>query len=236
MNKYISIGLVISFLFAIAYYLGTNSLIFTILLLVITFAYFLVVIARRFAKFNNKVKRFHECYFFINNFVVGLSIKSSVSAALENLYSSMSSDYQEEIKACDEMNDEEKLRYLEKFFPFHIYQLFLDVFLLWVEQGGDIIQMSNHLTIQLRESEELIVFSESNNRSHLVEFSMLWGFAIAIVVALRFALSIFFETISKQLFFQIGIFAVFLFVLVSIEILTRRMVDIEIKGARFENE
>lgn len=235
MSRYIYIGLLVGFLLAFAYYIGTNSFIFSIALFVITFMYFFLILGKRFIKFSNKVKRFHECYFFINNFIVGLSIKGSVTAALENLKGTISDDFQEEMESCEDMSAEEQLTYLQKYFPFHIYQLFMDIFLLWSEQGGDIIQMSTHLINQLRENEEFIVFAESNNRSHLVEFIILWAFSVAIVVALRFALSIFFESVSKQMLFQVGVFIVFLFIIASIEVMSRRMVNVEIKGANYES-
>lgn len=236
MSKSLYLSLVISLLFSVALYIGTNSIIYSLILFVLSFLYLTFIVGKRLNIFNQKTKRFHECYFFINNFIVAISIKGSISQSLESFAGGMSEEFNEEVLIMQDMNDGEKLVYLRKFFPFHIYQLFLDVFDLWLEQGGDIIGMTSHLTNQLRESEELITFSESNNRLYLIEFSILWLFSISIIIALRFSLSIFFETLANQLFYQLGLFAIFIFILVSIEMMTRKMTSLEIQGAENENQ
>ena len=234
MSKFLYIGLIVASLLGIACYLGTNSLLLAIVLIAITLMYFLFIISKRFINFDKKIKRFHECYFFVSNMIVSLSIKNSISAALENLKSSMSDEFLEEMETMKDMNENEKLSYLQRYYPFHFYQLFVDVVNLWIEQGGDIIKMTDHLSYQAREVEEYIIYSTSNNKGKLLEFIILWLLTVSIVIVLRFALSVFFVSVSKQLFYQIGIFLIFIFLLFSVELMSRRMCDIQIKGV--ENE
>lgn len=234
MNKFIYLGFIIGALLGVACYLGTNSMILAITLFVITLMYFLFILSKRFINFDKKIKRFHECYFFVSNMIVSLSIKNSISAALDNLKSSMSDEFLEEMETMNDMNENEKLSYLQRYFPFHFYQLFVDVVNLWIEQGGDIIKMTDHLSYQAREVEEYIIFSTSNSKGKLLEFVILWLLSVSIVIILRFALSMFFASVSKQLFYQIGIFLIFIFLLFSVELMSRRMCGIQIKGV--ENE
>ena len=233
-SKVIYIGFILSVLFAVSCYLGTDSLITSLPLFVITLVYFIFIVSKRFTKFDKRISRFHECYFFMSNFIVSLSVKNSLNAALTNVKDIMSDDYLEEMGTIEEMNEGEKLQYLKKYFPFHVYQIFVDVITLWLDQGGDILKMTSSLMEQTRQIEEYIIFSESVNKSRLIEFIVLWLLSIVIIVILRFSLDSFFGSITKQIVYQVGIMSFFLLILVSTEFMTRRMTNVVIKGA--ENE
>ena len=234
MNKVVSVGICLGFLFGLISYVSTNSIIVGLIILTLTILYFVFVLKKRFDSYESKLSLFYECYHFINNFIVSLSIKGSILSSIENATLGASEDFKDEMEGIEKLNENEKLIYLKKYFQFSSYQLFVDVVLMWCEEGGNILKMSNFLLNNLRIEEEYLSYSEQENKKKLVEFGVLWAFSLAILVALRFALAQFFDLISKTFLYPIGVCFLFFFLLLSIEFLTRRMTKVEIKG--WENE
>lgn len=230
MNKSVIFGLVLSVIFAIICYIASDSIIASSVVFLATILYFLFIIAKRFKTFALKTTRFHQVYCFINNFLISLSIKESIRGAFESAADSLGDDFQEESDAIVDLTENEKILYLQRYFPFHIYQLFTDVVTLWCEQGGDILSMSTYLTNEIREIEEYILFCESTSRKTSFEFAILWLFSLTILFILRFVLADFYSYILKQTFYPYAIMSIFFIVLLSIELLTRRITKLEIKG------
>jgi len=232
-NKSILIGALLSSIFAFVCHFATENLWISLLTFLLTFLYFSLIINMRFKKFNQMVKRFHDCYYFINNFIVSLSVKESISGAFLTAAESLGEDFLEEQEGITDLTENEKVVYLRRYFPFHLYVLFSDIVLLWCEQGGDILAMSNHLNNESRETEEYILFCQSENRKIIIEFSLLWSFSLAILSILRLVLTDFYRSIVHQVFYPYAIFCIFLILLFSIEILTKRMTKIDIRGWRY---
>ena len=90
--------------------------------------------------------------------------------------------------------------------------------------------MSRHLVEQVRLKEEYLLNCERLNKSKSVEFVVLWSIALAIMAALRFALSQFFQRISETVFYQIAVVVIALFALVSIYILLTRVTNLNLEG------
>lgn len=229
MNIYIIITIV-SFLFGIISYLASNSLIVSFGVVLLSALYFLLIGIKKLNKYKIKLTRFHSCYLFINNFVISLSIKKAIKPAFDSTIETMNDDIQELIEAIKDNTEEDKLRYLSKYFKFDIYNLFLDLISLWSDQGGDIISMSSNLTNRARELEEYVSEAEQIHNKKIIEFVILWSFSLAILVFLRFALSQFFDKITSQFFYLIGIASIFIYVLITIHLLISKMTTLEING------
>lgn len=183
------------------------------------------------SKCQKVIERYHECYHFVNNFIIALSIKRAISTSLENAIYSMSDDFQEMMAKLENMDDGQKLRYLQGgYFPFHIYQLFIHVVELYQEEGGDILQMSKYLISDARNEEEYINIASSLSSRKYVEITVLWMISLAILVILRFSLMDFYNAIKSQLFFQFSLVAIALFVLVTYFFLFSRGTSIKLKG------
>ena len=224
------VGIVVSMVFAGVTFIASQN-IFSAIGVLIIFNVFFVLIARRLINNSQqKIHRYHECYQFINSFIISLNVKGSVSSALQSAYETADSGTKEILDSIKELNDEEKLSYLIKYFRFDLYRLFVDTVSLWNEQGGDIIRMSHHLIEQVRLKEEYLLACESINKSKSVEFVILWSIALMILAALRFSLSQFFTKISQTVFYQIAIVVTMLFALVSIYILIKRITNLNIEG------
>ena len=183
---------------------------------------------------EKKIFRYDEAYYFINNFIVSLSIKGSIQASLEHAILGGTENFKNEIDCIHDLNDIEKILYLKKYFHFKSYQLFVDIIFLWMDEGGNILQMTSYLANLLRNEEEYISFAKQQNKHVLAEFLVLWAFSLGILFSLRFVLHEFYSMVLNQVYYPILVGLVFLFVLVSIEIFTRRICNIQIKGWNYE--
>ena len=142
----------------------------------------------RLKKYDQIKSRFHECYHFVNNFIISLSIKKSISGALETTVGSMPGEFIDMFNSVENISENEKLEYLTSYFSFHDYQLFLQIVLLWEDQGGDITTMSKYLSNDLRANEEYLTKVEGITKRKYFEIGVLWVITIAIVIFLRFGL------------------------------------------------
>lgn len=230
MNQIVTIGIVISVILGISSFVASNNYIVGIVCLVLSTLYFFFLSKPIYKKYQTKVSRFHECYHFINTFIVSLSIKSTVASAYESAASAMPEDFSKNIENIDTFSQDDKLNHLAKYFRFHVFALFIDLIHIYEEQGGNILEMSHYLLEETRQVEEYISVSSSTSKKKIAEFIILWVLTLGIMIFLRFALSEFFSTIAKQLFYPIGIGLIVLFCLFSIHIALTKMCKLQIKG------
>lgn len=228
--NFVLIGLIVAFAFAGLIFITSENLISTLLIFLLTISFFVFFVSRQINKYQHKIHRYHQCYQFINSFLITLSIRGSLNAALLSSYETSDSETKEIMDSIKEMNEQEKLSYLNKYFAFDLYHLFLDIVMLWNEQGGDILTMSQHLINQVRLKEQYILYCQSIHRSKVIEFIVLWGISLGILASLRFALSQFYSYINKTIVFQSSVIIIFLFVLVSIYVMVRRITFINLEG------
>ena len=228
--NFLLLGVLISFAFAGLIFIASENVISTILILLITLLFFVLLIKRQIDKYQEKTRRYHQCYQFINSYLISLSIKGSLSAARESSYGTADKGTREVIDSIKDLDEEEKLSYLSKYFKFDLYHLFVDTIKVWREQGGDILTMSQYLINKVRLKEEYLLFCESVHRSKLIEFFVLWGITLTILTSLRFALSQFYTKIIHAMFFQIAVVVLFLFVLLSIYLMVSRITNVTLEG------
>ena len=235
MNRRLIIFLIISFLAGAITYLSLDNLYLALGVMAVYIIAGITLFTPSLEKYDIKVRKFHECYHFINNFVIALSIKKSIKGAIESAVNSMPLDFIELFEGLENMNDDDKLQYFSSYFPFYVYRLFLQIIFLWEEDGGDILQMSKYLISEVRSIEEYITKADNLSRHKYVEIAILWGFCAVIVIVLRFALKDFYSLIKEQILFNIAILLLMLFILASIYLLIKRGTHLSIKGGD-ENE
>ena len=226
----VTVGIIVSLIFSGVTFIATQNIFSPILIFVLSIAFFLLIARRQINKSQQKIHRYHQCFQFINSYLISLNVKGSLSSALESSYETADEGTKEIIDSIKELSEEEKINYLTKYFKFDLYHLFVDMVSLWNEQGGDILKMSHHLVEQVRLKEEYLLTCESLNKSKTIEFVVLWAIALVILASLRFALSQFFDHISKTIVYQVAVVVVMLFALLSIYILISRITSINLEG------
>ena len=230
MSVYYLVSCFISLLVGVVTYLSTSNLIFTGIGLFISFIYFFLAGSFMVKRYLTVISRFHECYSFLNTFIVSLSIKESLKYSFDATFDTMPDSFKKNLVGIEDLNVEEKINYLSKYFKFHIYGLFIRLITLWSEQGGDILDMSSYLINQARLIEEYISESTRLARKNIFEFAVLWLFSLSIIVILRFALANFYEQIIKQTMFPISILIVIILLLLTTHIAITRLCHMEIRG------
>lgn len=226
----IVIFLFISILFGGAVYISTLNIYCAIGIFAISMLYFLFIAYPKIKKSKFKNECFHDCYNFINTFVISLSIKKSIKCAYEDTLITMPENFKKINGDLINLNYDEKLNYISTIFPFHIYSLFLNVIAIWSEEGGDILKMSTQLINETKNVEDYLLACERMSKKKYVEFSVLWLITVGILIFLKFALKDFYEQLKAELFFPISICCVFVFILVSIHILLNITTNVELKG------
>lgn len=229
------IFILISLIVGVVCYLALDNIYISVGVLALYLIVGLFIFSKMIERYQVKTRKFHECYHFINNFIISLSIKKSISGSIESTINSMPNDFIDIYEGLENMTDKEKLNYLATYFPFHAYQLFLQIVDIWEDEGGDILQMSKYLINEISNNEEYITKSDSIASHKYVEIGILWAFCLVIIVILRFALNDFYASIKSQLLYMISIVIVFVFILVNIYLLIKKGTELEIKGYS-ENE
>jgi len=235
MKKYFPIFLVISIILGAVMFLATNNIIISIVICVISIIAALILFIPKLVLFYQVAERYHDCYHFINNFVISLSIKNSIQGALEATMLSMGRDFKEFYSKLEDMSDRDKVHYLESYFPFYTYKLFLQIISLWEEEGGDVLVMSNYLLSEIRYEEEYVSSISSLAKHKYIESSSLWMVCIGILVLLRFCLNDFYTKIINLPIFVISLSIFMIFVLFSIYLLIVKATKIDLKGYK-QNE
>ena len=228
--NFLLVIIVISITFGGVAYISSNNIISSISIILISIFSLILLVKNPIDKYNHKTHRYHQCYQFINSYLVSLSVKGSMSAALQSGYDVVDRDTKEIIDSIKDLNEEEKITYLHKYFKFDLYRLFVDTISLWNEEGGDILWMSQYLINQIRLKEEYLLTCENITRSKVVEFIALWSISLAILGALRFALSQFFSRIAETIFYQVAVASLFIFVLFSIYLFVKRITYLDLEG------
>ena len=234
--NYLVVGIIVSFVFAGVTFIASQNIFTSIFIFLINIAFFVLIVRRRMHKNQQKIHRYHQCFQFINSFIISLNVKGSVSAAIESGYETTDEETKELLDSIKDLNDDEKLDYLSKHFKFDLYRLFVDTVNLWNEQGGDILQMSQYLINQARLKEEYLINCETIHRQKTTEFVILWAISLAILAVLRFALSQFFDRIRNVIFYQIAVVVTVLFAILSIYILVLRVSNIQLEGWKDEEK
>lgn len=229
MKLYNFIGLFIGVLLTFVCYFATSNIFVGIGVLVASLLFYFLLLYRKLHTHIQITKKIQECYLFINNFLVTLSIKGSLVASFEATKSSISDDFTDFISGIEEMNPQEKLTYLSKYFSFHVYQIFVDIISLWQEEGGDILEMSSHIINEIREIKEYVTYCQSISRRRSLEIGTLWLFSLAIVVVLRLSLSDFYGDLLTQPLFIGAVIGLALLVMFSIYLLVCRITYLEIR-------
>jgi len=224
------VGFGVSIALGVVSFFATENYISALLIILFSNLFFIFHVRKKFDRYHNKVHRYHQCYQFINSYLISLSIKGSMNAAFASGYEIADQTTKEIIDSIHDLNEEEKVAYLAKHFKFDLFRLFLDTVSVWNEEGGDILQMSQHLMNQVRLKEEYLLNCQKISRSKLFEFIILWSITLSILMALRFALSQFFSLIIKAPFYQIAVVVLIAFVIVSLFLMVNRITNVNLEG------
>ena len=80
--NFVLVGIVVSFVLSGVNFIATQNIFSTLFIFLISLVFFVLIVKKQMAKNQLKIHRYHQCYQFINTFIVSLNIKGSMSAAI----------------------------------------------------------------------------------------------------------------------------------------------------------
>lgn len=200
-------------LFMIISYLLVNNIVISILNGLYFFLIVYKYITLSFIKVNKKIDTYEEFTHFANVLIMQLTVTPNLNESLNEIARINKKTYSE-VLLDDSLTINEKLESLEQFFPIPLYHILKHILLLYAEQGGDILTMSQELLnkcdMELANMQEIY----SLNRQKWSESVIMWGFALVGFFYLRSSLISYYLTLIEKPSFMVSV-EIFLLIFVS---------------------
>jgi hypothetical protein len=208
-------SLAISVFFAALCYLVTANWVLCILVLALFLLAFIFLVVPLGDRYQEKCRKRHEAYRFVNSFVISLSVSNSSLESYRGALEGAPSDLRELDRALASLSVDERISYLESYFEVPFYRMFVSVYRLYLEQGGDVLELADSLLKEITRAEESGSALEKKNRKKLLEFSTLWLMSCLIMGFLRFGLATFYDLLIDNIPYQLAALSFFLLAGVS---------------------
>lgn len=170
--------------------------------------FFIVPMIRKYA---DRCRKRHECYRFINSFIISLSVVYSGEAAYETAILGAKGEEKAIFDGIEEYEIKDKLNYLKTYFLEKYYEMFLSIYELYIEQGGDILSIATPLLETATQVEETENAKSKITSANLLQTIMMWGLGDLILFLIRNSLSNFYEMILTHPEYSLLTLSYFLF-------------------------
>jgi hypothetical protein len=169
-------------------------------------------------RYESQERKRHEAYNFVNNFIISLSVTSSpinaLTAAQEGI--DVKGELFHVLSSLEGGGVEMKLHYLENYFSVSYYPMFISIFTLYEEQGGDFLKLAEPLLKEVTREEEFGNTLAKESHKRLFQYVTLWGMSSLILGFLRFGLSGFYPILITSVPFLVIASLYFVIVLLGI--------------------
>lgn len=145
----------------------------------------------------DRSKRQHECYRFVHAYVISLSANASLEKAFFASQEGAEGKLLNTMESASTMDPLEKAKFMAGYFQSDLYDMFLSVLDLYLNQGGDILKLSGNLLEELNRVESIQREKEKTAARNMVQNILLWLLSTAILVFLRFGLGAFFDSVRN---------------------------------------
>jgi hypothetical protein len=172
-------------------------------------------------RYENQERKRHEAYNFVNNFIISLSVTSSPISAFDAAKEGIDSKGElfSILSSIEGGGVEMKLHYLENYFLVSYYPMFISIFTLYEEQGGDFLKLAEPLLKEVTREEEFGNTLAKESHKRLFQYVTLWGMSSLILAFLRFGLAGFYPILITSipfliigtLYFAIVLLGIFLY-------------------------
>lgn len=219
----------LSLVTAVLCFLTTENIYFSLALFLLFILYFFIFQFKKLNKYFSLISRVHSCCFFINAFLITLSVKESFSEGYASGLKVKDSRLQLFANELKDITDYEKVKYLRNYFKLAIYKMFLNVLEIYQDQGGNILNMSDNLIRECTRTEKTLLDSYNLGIKHLVEFIVLWALSFGILLFLKFGIGDFYNKMLNNPIFSPLIFVFFFIFLFSIHFFLKSFTNLSIK-------
>lgn len=223
------IFIVLSAIAAIICYIATSNILFALAIFLIYIAYYFLFQHKKIKNYFLLTRRVHSCCFFINSFVITLSVKESYEEGFKSGTAIKDDQLQLFSNELQELSSVEKVKYLKNYFKLTIYSMFLNVLEIYQDQGGNILTMTENLMRECTRTEKQLTSSSNLGIKHLIEFALLWAMSFVVLLFLKYGLGEFYQKMLNVPIFAPSIFAFFLICLLSIHFFLNIFLNLSIK-------
>lgn len=229
-NNNILTYILISLLFGILFYLSTSMLIVSLIVFLVCLLYLFLRIDRVFKKNKKRNQKIDFAYNLINSTISSISVYGNITEAVDHALTTYDVSQIKEIGDLSSMEGLDKLQYLSSYFSLPIYDAFLNIIELYQENGGNILDMSEHLLTEAREIQNTLLSTNTFYKSKATNAAILWAFALVIPIFIRYALVDFYSSLISSSIYIAGIILTYALCLITAEIFCSRVSKQKIKG------
>jgi len=225
-----------SLLFGGLFFYLTNNIIMTIVIFAAYLLYFLVIFEKKFRFYSLIISKTKECISFINSFIITISINKSITTTFNSLSSSFSDSLVEQVNSINQLNDEEKVMYLDNYFENHLYTAFTKILKQFVYEGGNILDSSDQLIFDSRIVEENLENYLSISRAKVFQFYVMWSICFVIMIIMHLFLGEYYTKICAMEYFPYSVACLFLIFLICQALIFNCFFNLSFVNKEIKNE
>ncbi|MDO5330949.1 MAG: hypothetical protein Q4F15_06015 [Bacillota bacterium] len=168
-------------------------------------------------QFGKRKRKRRECYRFVSSFLISYALTGSLDKSYEGGVADCVGELKEVVDGIATERVEARIRQLESYFESEGYSMFLSLYSLYEEQGGDLLSISKSLLDELTRVEESGNSIDKQGGRNLIAFTSMWVLSFLIMGFLRFGLvSFFMNSLQGSSSFLLAVIAYLSFFLVSL--------------------
>lgn len=178
---------------------------------------FVGLVCPLFKKEEERKKWEVQAFQFVNRFSITLNSSKSVEQAYTNALESIVDPKIKEVSShIEELSILEKVRYFSDYFRTPFYDVFVSIYAMYEETGGDFLLISDPLLKEMNQEMEYRNRDKKESQKKLMEFLSLWGLSCFIVAFLRIGLSSLYPYLVKSSTFLMISLAFFMLLSLSV--------------------
>lgn len=178
---------------------------------------FVGLVCPLFKKEEERKKREVQAFQFVNRFSITLNSSKSVEQAYTNALESIVDPKVKEVSShIEELSLLEKVRYFSDYFRTPFYDVFVSIYAMYEETGGDFLLISDPLLKEMNQEMEYRNRDKKESQKKLMEFLSLWGLSCFIAAFLRIGLSSLYPYLVKSSTFLMISLAFFMLLSLSV--------------------
>ncbi len=216
------ISLIIALFLGVCVYYVTTNFIVAGAFIVAGFVCFALIVFPLLDRYKQRMTRRSECAAFISAFTLSLSATNSIDRAFENGLASCGEAARKLAASISDLTAAEKVEYFQSYFDKSIYPMFVSVFHIYQEQGGDILKVASEV---MEESSRIeladIAYHKAGVRTY-VQFALMWGLSLLVMIFMRVGLTSFYAYLETSVSYLISSIVYFALLLFSFVLFTLR--------------
>ena len=204
----------------------TKDMLVSLILSLLSLLIFAKVIMPNYKNAKNYLISVDEANQFINSLTVQLSVTPSLEEALANISFCCSKQIQEIISNDTFESAIEKIEQISYLINQPLMYVFVTELKVYIEQGGDILNLSSQLINQVNHLKSSAYLFTSIKKRKLREFSTVWIFSLVSLLYLRLGLEAYYMMVlNHSVLFKYAVAFLFLILILSYGLYFKRYGD-----------